>query len=429
MNRRQHLKNLGLSGLGMVLSPALMPGKSQSRLATSPMPYVGEVFNESVRMSDPITGKSVIQLTSKRAFNQKPTYHIGSGFSADSCLLPIVSWNEDQSSCLMLANLESGELRALDSTEAGAPFSYVKAGNDVSMLPKAKKVVAGLSARMLKIFELKTGKGEVLLPDVGESYTLGHPIGSIDGKSVLVPKMKSIPAQTQDFTPYCAVEYLEINIQSGAIKTRYTDIGHRNNHLIPNPKNPNLWLIDRDLPPGFSRGGDGGKTTRCWILNIKTGELTEIRPLAENRFQVHGNWNFDGTHVYYHGLARQPQNREYPRSFNGNSHYIGVANLQGKVIWEKKFPYSWYGHVSSHERENTIILDGLITENQLTGIHWQQRNSLQEPAISLYGIHRSDWANIGQHAHPHCQISPDGRWLSYNRSYEGRSDVYALRLA
>lgn len=427
MNRRQHLRSLGLSALGATLAPAVLAQQTDTKPAT-PMPAIGDVLNESLRFADSITGRPVIQLTSKRDFNQKPTYHIGSGFSADSRLLPVVSWNADQSSCLMLANLETGELKVLDVTEAGAEFSYFKAGNDMSMLPKAGKVVAGLSARMLKLFDLKTGKAEVLLPDVGKDFTLGHPIGSIDGKSVYVPKMKTIPPDTKDFAPYCSVEYLEINISSGKTRTVFTDNGHRNNHMMPNPQNPDLWLIDRDLPPGFGRGSDGGKTTRSWILNIKTGALTEVRPNAANRFQVHGNWNFDGTHVYYHGLAQLPDKRENPRSFNGNTHYIGVADLQGKIVWEKNFPHSWYGHVSSHERENTIVLDGLITENQLTGIHWNKRDTLNEPAISLYGTHRSDWANIGQHAHPHCQVSPDGRWLSYNRSYEGRSDVYALRL-
>ncbi len=428
MNRRQHIKDLGITVLGTSLSP-LVKVNHFDFAAQQAMPSPGEVLQESIRFADRITGRQVLQLTSKRDFNQKPTYHIGSGFSGDSRFLPIVSWNNDFSSCLMLADLETGSLKVTDSTEPTSEFSYVKAGNDVSVVPASGKVVAGLSARLLKVLDIKSGKLEMLLPDVGANYTLGHPIGSIDGKVVYVPKMKAIPPKTTDFEPYRTVEYLEINLQTGKTRTAFTDQGHRNNHLIPNPKNPDLWLIDRDLPPGFAKGGDGGKTTRCWILNIKTGELKEVRPQAENRFQVHGNWNFEGTHVYYHGLARLPENRENPKSFNGNSHYIGVADLNGKVVWEKTFPYSTYGHVSSHSLENTIILDGLITDNQLTGIHWAKRDALNEPAISLYGTHGSDWASIGQHAHPHCQNSPDGRWLSYNRSYNGRSDVYGLRIS
>jgi hypothetical protein len=296
------------------------------------------------------------------------------------------------------------------------------------MIPQSGKLVAGLSARMLKIFDVRTGKSEVLLPDVGSEFNLGHPIGDLEGKKVFVPKMKAIPPDTHDLIPYCSVEYLEIDLKSKNVKQVLVDEGKRNNHLIPYPKNPDLWLIDRDLPPRFAKGGDGGKTTRCWILNIKTKELNEIRPQAQNRFQVHGNWNFEGSHIYYHGLALPPGKRENPKSFIGNSHYIGVANLQGKVVWEKQFPKSWYGHVSSHTKENLIVLDGLITENLITGIRWKKWEKSTKPEICLFGHHGSDWANIGQHAHPHCQISPDGNWISFNRSYGGRSDVYALRI-
>jgi hypothetical protein len=59
--------------------------------AQQAMPSPGEVLQESIRFADRITGRQVLQLTSKRDFNQKPTYHIGSGFSGDSRYLPIVT--------------------------------------------------------------------------------------------------------------------------------------------------------------------------------------------------------------------------------------------------------------------------------------------------------------------------------------------------
>lgn len=36
---------------------------------------------------------------------------------------------------------------------------------------------------------------------------------------------------------------------------------------------------------------------------------------------------------------------------------------------------------------------------------------------------------IGLEPHPHCHVSPDGQWLSYNRAENGRSDVYVVSLA
>ena len=98
------------------------------------------------------------------------------------------------------------------------------------------------------------------------------------------------------------------------------------------------------------------------------------------------------------------------------------------MVWEKTFPYSYYGHVSSHETSNVIILDGLISNDFITGIRWDKIDKSGKPLIELNGNHQSDWKPIGQHAHPHCQVSPNGKWLSYNRSYDNRSDVYALRI-
>jgi hypothetical protein len=74
----------------------------------------------------------------------------------------------------MLADLETGSLKVIDSTEPNSDFSYVKAGNDVSVVPASGKVVAGLSARLLKVLDIKSVKLEMLLPDVGTDYTLGQ---------------------------------------------------------------------------------------------------------------------------------------------------------------------------------------------------------------------------------------------------------------
>jgi hypothetical protein len=87
------------------------------------IPPTGEILQESISTLDPVSGRQVWQLTSKRDFNQKPTYHFASGFSADSSSIPIVSWNEDGASCLMIADLITGKLRVLDSTPVGAGLS------------------------------------------------------------------------------------------------------------------------------------------------------------------------------------------------------------------------------------------------------------------------------------------------------------------
>jgi len=112
----------------------------------------------------------------------------------------------------------------------------------------------------------------------------------------------------------------------------------------------------------------------------------------------------------------------------GSEHFIGVARANGDVVWEKVFPYLYYGHVSSHSRENVIIVDNLLAYEFILGIHWQERDAYDIPRVELIAKHNSTYAPGAQTRHPHCQMSKDGRWLSYNSQFDERSDVYVLRM-
>ena len=211
--------------------------------------------------------------------------------------------------------------------------------------------------------------------------------------------------------------FLEIDIESGSAAEIYEDRGSGCNHVVPNPVNPDLLLIDRDRAPGYSWGSDGGKTTRVWILNQKTGNLTEIRPRDSNRFQIHSNWNNRGDRVFYHGTS------------HGGGHYIGVSDLEGKTVFERHYPEFHYGHTSSHPCKDVIITDGLVTPNQVIAIDYNDLDSHGAPRHEVLARHDTEWTKGQQQSHPHPHVSRDGRWLSYNRGVGGtRSDVYAVRL-
>lgn len=100
----------------------------------------------------------------------------------------------------------------------------------------------------------------------------------------------------------------------------------------------------------------------------------------------------------------------------------------GGIIWEAIFPFFHYGHACSHSTRTAFITDGLITPDLITAIYWQELNSIGLPRIEIIGRHGTYWKN-GQHFDPHCLMSADGKWLSYNRGYaDGRSDVYLMQL-
>ncbi|MCC5929398.1 MAG: hypothetical protein JJU28_09155 [Cyclobacteriaceae bacterium] len=388
-------------------------------VAQSPIPPKGTVFNESEMLADSVTGRALLRLTQYRDFNQTPTYHIHTGFSADSKTMVFASWNTDGESALMQGNVETGDIKviAVVPKEDHGHFN----GNNICMVP-ATNMAAAVRGGKLYVYDLKTLEERMLL-EAGDGFGLGHPTGSTDGKTLYVTKMPRYRRDIDDPYPAASSVYFAVDIESGKSKELFRD-NSRNNHTIVCPTNPDLLLIDRDLPPRFGHGGDHGKTTRVWLLNIKTKELTEIRPLNPNRFQIHSNWSPDGKYVYYHGRS---EHHTFPEGFSGRPHYIGVADQGGKVLWEQIFPNFSYGHISSHTTRNTIITDGLFFNNMISEIFWENINSQGIPDIHILGAHNSGSHTFGQHAHPHCIMSPNGRFLSYNRGTQYRSDVYILR--
>jgi hypothetical protein len=212
--------------------------------------------------------------------------------------------------------------------------------------------------------------------------------------------------------------YFQVDIASGAVETIFEEPVFGSHHVQPCPSNPDIWLIDRDAPPNFWAGGDG-EMTRAWLLNSKTKELVELDPVDPNGFQIHTNWNYRGDRVYYHGRSRQG---------DGKGHYVGVADMTGKIVWEQRYPLFYYGHMSTHTTKEAVITDGLLTPDLVTAIHYEDRDATGLPRVEALARHATVWgAAHGQFPHPHCHMSPDGRWLSYNRAEGWRSDVYVIR--
>lgn len=387
--------------------------------AQTPIPPKGTVFNESEWGVDSITGRKVLRLTKNRNFNQTPTYHINTGFSADSKSLIFATWNKEGESALLLGNVLTGELKVIAVVPASEKNHFN--GNNVCMIPATQKAAANRGGTKLYVYDLNTLE-EKLLYAAEDGYSFGHPTGSTDGKTIYITKMPKYNAGTDD--PYKAAHsiYYSIDIATGKTLEFFRD-SSRSNHTVVCPSNPNLLLIDRDLPPKFGSGGDNGKTTRVWLLNIKTQKLTEIRPGNTNRFQIHSNWSHDGKYVYYHGVS---QKHNYPDGFKGKPHYIGVADQSGKIIWEHIFPNFFYGHMCSHTTKNAIITDGLMFGKFITEVDWTNFDSQGVPVLNVLGAHNSGSNTFGQHTHPHCLMSPDGKLISYNKGTQFKSDVYVL---
>lgn len=372
----------------------------------------GDVFNESEVFDDPLTSKLTRRLTHKRDFNQTPTYHLNAAFSADSRHLVMAAWDVNGDSLLLKTEVTTGKttVMAVLPKDSGERYN----GNNVSMI-QASGWVAANAGKTLRLCHLETLEEKILLDISGTQKRFGHPIGSIDGAGVFIPRLSNavVPHETKDVT----ATHLEVDIATGSVTELFEDVGRGCNHVVPNPVDPDLLLIDRDMPPGFGHGGDKGQTTRVWVLHRKTGQVTEMRPKDERRFQIHSNWNCRGDRVFYHGTSAH------------GGHYIGAADIEGHIAFERHYPEFHYGHMCTHPCEDAMITDGLFTPNQIIAIYYTDLDLHGAPRLEVLARHDTDWTPKQQQCHPHCHVSPDGKWLSYNRGFEGtRSDVYVVRL-
>ena len=75
-----------------------------------------------------------------------------------------------------------------------------------------------------------------------------------------------------------------------------------------------------------------------------------------------------------------------------------------------------------------IIVDNLLAYEYLSGIHWEDRDSDDNPRIELLAKHNSTYAPGAQTRHPHSQMTSDGKWISYNSQFDHRSYVYVIKM-
>jgi len=369
------------------------------------IPPKGSVFNESVWMVDSVTGRPTLRLTQNRDYIRTPSYHLNACFSEDSRYVFFSTSSAGYGSAIIKADVTNGDCQVI-AVRGPKEKNF---SENLCVIYKTD-YVASASGGKVMIYNLKTLE-EKELYNAPKGNMLSQVTGSADGRKVYFNELPNDGDKGDLATNRMSV--VEIDIASGRSQVVFSDTS-RGKHVVANPVNLDLLLIDRDFPPRFSRGGDG-KTSRVWILNIKTGALTECRPNNSSRFQIHSNWSHDGKYVYYHGVTKK-----------NNAHYIGVADLDGKVVWEGTFPYFHYGHICTHTQKHALFTDGLLFPNLITELDWTKPDKNNVPPVLIYGAHNSGSYKFGQHAHPHCHMSPDAQKITYNKGSEKRSDVYIL---
>ncbi|MAS35260.1 MAG: hypothetical protein CL610_14705 [Anaerolineaceae bacterium] len=396
----------------------------------------GDTWNESETYKDAWTLREVRRITTQGLYNQTPTYHINITFTEDSEFLVFAS-ARDGKSAVYRAHVPTGDITQLIDPIDGVggygslhKANGVTAGNGMgidgghmSIAPRTGWLTF-VAGRTLRAVHIQTLEERTLVEDIGPEWT--HGVLSVDPTEtyVIVALMSAHPeilAGQRSTRPYMThfaegqmqLRIIQVPLAGGAVETIYSEDGCSSAHSPHCPTDPDLVLIDRDFPPRFW-GGSDGKTNRIWTLRLSTGELTELPPQDEARFQVHSGWTWDGEHVIYHGRSAV------------SGHYIGVVDKQGNTVREYAFrdaPH--YGHVSAMAGRPAIILDGNITNDMLLWLYYDA----EQPRVEAIARHNTNWGALpGQYPHPHPVSDSQGRWISFNVGQSGRTDVCVVKV-
>lgn len=416
----------------------------------------GETWNESEVGVDSATGRPMRRLTRLGQFNNTPTYHYNTAFSADSRYLVFVTVR-DGGSAIMRAEVETGELTVLYATEgfggrdrgrslepwAPGPLGH---GGVIStrtaLIPATGWVVASTPAQILAV-HIQTREVRVLADGLNQQWCAAVPAGNASGTEVFVPLSPAHPDKDAHLDrPGRAYDQvmidqfggipqrlIGINFETGEQREVFRDDVAGGNHVLPSPVDDDLILFDRDFPPTFNYAGDHARSPRAHVLRLSTGELTPLRPRNRHQFQSHTNWSRDGRRIFYHGPAFEGAEQPIGPGTRLGEMMLGVSDLSGDSVFEMNLPRYHYGHVSTHSQADAIITDGLFSADLVCAVYYEQLDAVGRPRIEVLARHETDWdAVIGQNRDPHCHLSPDGRWLSYNAAARGRSDVFVVRL-
>ncbi|MCY3945048.1 MAG: oligogalacturonate lyase family protein [Anaerolineaceae bacterium] len=386
----------------------------------------GEQWNESETWRDAWTLRACRRLTTLGEVNQTPNYHTNIGFTADSEFLVFWTLRENRGAFCKV-EVATGEITQL--TEAVADYGFcvhIQGGPYPRMcLAPNSRWLVHTGERSLHAVHLDTLEERVLIADTGP-WELGYPSVSGDESQVLLPLSTlhpEIAAGTRVtrhyFDHFADGQGMQLRLASlpltgGAVSDLWREDGCRSFHAEYSPTDNDLLLLDRDFPPRYWSGGDG-RTTRIWSLRPDSNTLTELAARNRNCDHTHAVWSFDGERVLYHGRNRRE-----------GGWILGVCTPWGEVLREYDMTDApHYGHVSAMAGREALLLDGNVSDNLLVWLYFDA----DLPRFEVIAGHNTEWGSLpGQTTHPHPLCSPDGRWISFNTTQKGRSDVAVVRV-
>lgn len=388
----------------------------------------GKIWNESRLYQDPVTLRTVRQITTAGIANTVPSYHTGQAFSESGEEVIFITVREGRS-LLCKANLLTGDITALTDPVAGMgglnELGRFGDGRGIpigAVLAPKSRWAFYVVERQIRAVHIDTLEEKVVLEGVEEDCFIESLAISADEKNMVYAVDALKPAQTGGLRHRIVLQALAEKKTQILLEEEEIAAGH----LMFNPVDSDLFLLNRDKGPSCMHRID--EHSRSWIYRLSDRSLTEVKTAEKQNFQTHTAWTWDGKGVVYHGMIA---NSEWKNNVNEQGWYIGLAGLDGNTIREYSFPGAGsYGHVSAPVGKNAVILDGNLMDGMLMWLYFDDAL----PKIEMIARHDSDFTTMpSQYSHPHAISDPSGRWIVFNSARRviftgARSDIYAVEL-
>ena len=388
----------------------------------------GQIWNESKLYNDPVTLRQVRQITTQGMINTVPSYHTGQSFSKDGTEMIFITIRDGKST-LCKVNLDNGDITALID-----PIDGMGGLNDMGKFGNGKGISIGavlapesrwayyFVESQVRAVHIDTLEEKIIIESVEDGKFIESIAISPDEKHFVYAEDVLHPEKTGKR------EYRIISTAPDGSNPiiLLSEEGTSANHVMFNPQDSDFLLYCRDMGPSPAQKAD--KNSRAWIYRISDGNRINVKTCAEQNFQTHTAWTWDGKGIVYHGMLG---NSAWKNNLNEQGWYIGLAGLDGNPVREYAFPDGpYYGHVSSMAGKNAAIIDGNILDGLLMWIYFDG----ELPRIEIIARHDTDFTTMPcQYSHPHAICDPTGRRIVFNSApgrifYGPRSDIYAVEI-
>ncbi len=207
-------------------------------------------------------------------------------------------------------------------------------------------------------------------------------------------------------------EYFEANPLSRVVRidtgTGDADVVHEERswvgHVNTSPKHPHLLTFCHEGP--WQRVDH-----RIWLLDLRKGEASKIRPTAEGEHVGHEYWFADGEHIGYHGWSSVDKDRP----FHGAVRWDGAG--------QEEFPLE-RNSMHYHSRDLDLVVgDGNKQDPQL--MLWRRGPDGFEGPRLLHR-HRGSFHTQGVHVHP--TVGPGGDEVLYTADPQGYGNLFIAQI-